>query len=53
MKNSFMYGAVGLLALAVLGVSVGSKIFVVGGGPQPGLTVYDFNQVLNTFYAIP
>jgi N-acetylneuraminic acid mutarotase len=33
-------------------VSVGSKIFVVGGGPQPGLTVGDFNQVLNTFYAI-
>jgi N-acetylneuraminic acid mutarotase len=33
-------------------VSVGSKIFVVGGGPQPGLTTGDFNQILNTFYAM-
>jgi hypothetical protein len=33
-------------------VSVGNKIFVVGGGPQPGLTVGDFNQILNTIYYI-
>jgi hypothetical protein len=28
-------------------VSTGNKIFVVGGGPQPGLTVSDFKQILN------
>jgi hypothetical protein len=33
-------------------VSVGNRIFVVGGGPQPGLTVGDFNQILNTSYAV-
>ncbi len=29
-------------------VDIGSEIFVVGGGPEPGLTVGDFNQILHT-----
>ncbi len=31
-------------------VTVGSKIYVIGGGPQPGLTVSGSNQVYPTYY---
>ena len=33
-------------------VAVGSEIYVVGGGPEPGLTVGDFNQIFHTPYAV-
>ena len=33
-------------------VAVGNQIHVIGGGPQPGLTVGDFNQILLTGYMI-
>ncbi|HEY8139493.1 MAG TPA: hypothetical protein VIE86_00255, partial [Nitrososphaera sp.] len=33
-------------------VDIGSEIYVIGGGPQPGLTVSDFNQILRTSYAV-
>lgn len=29
-------------------VDIGSEIYVIGGGPKPGLTVGDFNQILHT-----
>ncbi len=32
-------------------VDIGSEIYVIGGGPQPGLTVSDFNQILHTPFA--
>jgi N-acetylneuraminic acid mutarotase len=33
-------------------VDIGSEIYVIGGGPQPGLSVGDFNQVLHTSYML-
>jgi hypothetical protein len=33
-------------------VTVGSEIHVIGGGPQPGLSVGDFNQILHTSYML-
>jgi N-acetylneuraminic acid mutarotase len=33
-------------------VAVGNEIHVIGGGPRPGLSVGDFNQILHTRYMI-
>ena len=33
-------------------VDIGSEIYVIGGGPQPGLTVSDLNQILHTAYML-
>lgn len=32
-------------------VGVGSEIYVIGGGPRPGLTVSDFNQIFHASFA--
>ncbi len=33
-------------------VDIGSNIYVIGGGPRPGLSVGDFKQILHTRFMI-